>query len=179
MSCSYCMLLAVLLVGFVSCKSAGDERGVVYQSPGGGGADPEDSGVQIVVNYLTGQQSNYDELVMRVQVLEAEVEDLMSRASSSTSVSNAEGCTCRPGPPGYPGPVGPIGPTGARGPPGSPGYPGRVGSTGSTGWYGRTGATGQPGSYGRSGNPGRTGATGATGATGYRGQTGSTGATFP
>ncbi|ELU05333.1 hypothetical protein CAPTEDRAFT_221304 [Capitella teleta] len=154
---SFCMLLATLLVGFVSCQNPGGERGVVYQSPSGGAPQPEDGGgVQVVVNYLTGQQNNYDDLMKRVQILENEVDNLKHKASTSTSVGNAEGCTCRPGPPGYPGPAGPAGPAGPVGPPGPAGISGRVGSTGATGWYGRTGATGQPGSNGRTGNPGRT-----------------------
>ncbi|ELU02649.1 hypothetical protein CAPTEDRAFT_199621 [Capitella teleta] len=165
---SQLILAAFAVVGLVSCMDS-----AVVSKPEEDGKD----GVQIVVNYLTGQQNDYSKLMDRVKTLEEDVDRLKSNPgnvnSGGGSATNGVDCGCPPGPPG---PVGPSGPRGPSGPVGPPGVSGRTGATGFTGLGGRggyTGATGRPGYDGRTGATGRDGQTGATG---RQGQTGATGA---
>ncbi|ELT90249.1 hypothetical protein CAPTEDRAFT_191461 [Capitella teleta] len=72
----------------------------------------KDRGVEIIVNYLTGQKDNYTSLLKKVQDLEAQVADLVSNARSYTGSTNDGNTNC-----GCPrGPVGPVGPSGLPGP---------------------------------------------------------------
>ncbi|ELT93195.1 hypothetical protein CAPTEDRAFT_223995 [Capitella teleta] len=159
---------AVAVVGLVSCQ----DRAMVGNNP-----KPEgDDGVQIVVNYLTGQQNDYSKLMDRVRSLEADVNRLKSSNpgnvnSGGGSATNGVDCGCPRGPPG------PVGPSGPRGPSGPAGRPGIYGRTGATGLHGQTGVDGATGATGRMGYAGSRGDTGATGATGQMGQDGRTGAT--
>ncbi|ELT93288.1 hypothetical protein CAPTEDRAFT_226368, partial [Capitella teleta] len=162
-------VFVVALVGIVSCE----DGAVVYE------AGDDDSGVQVVVNYLTGQQNDYTTLTGRVQSLEAQVNRLknnMASGASGQTVENGEDCGCPRGPTGPPGPAGPRGPSGPVGP---PGVSGRTGATGYQGQDGRNGGTGATGRSGQSGQTGRTGRTGATGQRGSMGRTGATGASDP
>lgn len=113
----------------------------------------KDRGVEIIVNYLTGQKDNYTSLLKKVQDLEAQVADLVSNARSYTGSTNDgnTNCGCPRGPVGPVGPSGLPGPIGPVGPPGPTGYQGSRGERGAVGGTGATGATGQDGRSGATG----------------------------
>ncbi|ELT96586.1 hypothetical protein CAPTEDRAFT_188405 [Capitella teleta] len=162
------VFIACAFVGFVSCQDS------VSYEPNDAGKD--EHGVQIVVNYLTGQQNNVASLQKRIAILEADVDSLKFAVAAGNGGGSQTGnrdCGCPAGPPG---PTGPTGPRGYPGNYGRTGATGPVGATGFTGYYGRTGATGATGSTGRGGGTGSTGRTGATGQPGITGRTGATGA---
>ncbi|ELU10456.1 hypothetical protein CAPTEDRAFT_186771 [Capitella teleta] len=101
------VFIACALVGFVNCQDS------VSYEPNDAGKD--EHGIQIVVNYLTGQKSNVASLQKRIAILEADVDNLKVAVAAGNGGGSQTGnrdCDCPAGPPG---PTGPTGPTGPRG----------------------------------------------------------------